>query len=115
MKQQWSHVHKRLNQQHPNKRIEQLHKQIDQLNVRNNRAFKQEYQSHQQRFTTVIDKLALLNPLNTMKRGYSVSYNSAGNVIQSTKQVEPGEKISVKLYNGTLDCQVWGIEEDTSE
>ncbi|WP_226035060.1 exodeoxyribonuclease VII large subunit [Aquibacillus saliphilus] len=109
---QWQHLQKRLVQQHPKKQLIQLKNEINQLTLRTQHAFKSEYQSLNQRFDSTLEKLAILNPLTTMKRGYSVSYSEKGDVIRSSKQVEPGEQITVKLYQGSLDCQVWGIEEE---
>ncbi|MRH43170.1 exodeoxyribonuclease VII large subunit [Aquibacillus halophilus] len=109
---QRQHLLKRLGQQHPEKQLQQLKKQVNQLTLRNQHAFKNEFQSLNNKFDSTLEKLTILNPLTTMKRGYSVSYSQQGTVIRSSKQVEPGEQITVKLYNGSLDCQVWGIEEE---
>jgi len=57
-----------------------------------------------------LEKLSLLNPLETMKRGYSITYNNENKIIKSTKEVAPGDTVTVRLNDGSLDCQVWGIE-----
>jgi len=62
-------------------------------------------------FDRQLDKLSLLNPLETMKRGYSITYNAENKIIKSTKLVSPGDSVTVQLSDGSLDCQVWGIEE----
>lgn len=62
-------------------------------------------------FERQLDKLSLLNPFETMKRGYSITYNAENKIIKSTKLVSPGDSVTVQLSDGSLDCQVWGIEE----
>ncbi|WP_186578083.1 exodeoxyribonuclease VII large subunit [Aquibacillus kalidii] len=113
--QQWLNIHKRLTQQHPNKQIIQLSQDMSQLVSRMNRAINNSVQVKEKRFSSTIDKLTLLNPLNTMKRGYSISYSKDGKVIQSTKQIQLGDQVSIKVLDGTLDCQVSGIEEDKKD
>lgn len=109
---QWSNIQKRFIQQHPEKQVNQFSQQIEQMISRSNRAIQVEYQKKEKRFKSTLDKLTLLNPLNTMKRGYSVTYSPEGGVIQSTKNVQPGDQITVKVVDGSIDCQVWGIEEE---
>ncbi|SDK55905.1 exodeoxyribonuclease VII large subunit [Sediminibacillus albus] len=109
----WTNLHKRLMQKHPQMQINHQNRELLQLHQRNQRAFEKEFKVHQDRFNTNLDKLSLLNPLNTMKRGYSISYHQNGKVLTSTKNIQPGEQVTVKLYDGQLDCQVWGIEEET--
>lgn len=83
-------------------------------------------QSLQTRFEQIIDKkafqfdrqlnkLQVLSPLNTMRRGYSIGYDQEGQIIKSVKQIEPGNQVKLKMVDGSLDCQVWGIEEDNHD
>ncbi|WP_407268338.1 exodeoxyribonuclease VII large subunit [Radiobacillus sp. PE A8.2] len=109
---QLNYLQKRLVQQRPDKQMVRLKEQLRQWNTRNHQAFARIIREKQKQFDSNIDKLNLLNPLNTMKRGYSVSYTDTGAVIQSTKQVQAGDQISVKIVDGLLDCKVRGIEED---
>ncbi|WP_138415871.1 exodeoxyribonuclease VII large subunit [Aquibacillus sediminis] len=114
LNQHWEHVHKRLNQQHPDRQLTQYKQQLDQLRSRQTRVLQQVLQTKENQLEKTIDKLMILNPLHTMKRGYSISYTKNGEVVQSAHDVQPGQQIAVKLHDGTLDCQVWGIEEDKS-
>ncbi|WP_026569992.1 exodeoxyribonuclease VII large subunit [Sediminibacillus sp. JSM 1682029] len=105
-------LHKRLMLKHPKTKTQLLNRELVQLRMRLDRAFAKEVQARQNRFQKNLDKLSLLNPLNTMKRGYSITYQQNGDVLSSTKEVQPGEQVTVKLFDGSLDCQVWGIEEE---
>lgn len=51
-------------------------------------------------------QLDALSPLATLKRGYSVIQKSNGAVIHSTQQVLSGERLQVKLSDGTIHVQV---------
>lgn len=111
----WMYTYKRLAQQHPENQVKQARQQISSAVVRNNRAMVQHKNMKQQRFESSIDKLTLLNPLETIKRGYAIPFRHDGLVVKSTKNIEPGDQISLKLKDGSLDCQIWGIEEDEHE
>lgn len=62
------------------------------------------------RFQKQLEKLSILNPLETMKRGYSITYKE-GNIVKSIKQVNSGDILKISLKDGQLDSHVWGIEE----
>ena len=70
--------------------------------------------NHIQKFNRQLDKLTILNPLETMKRGYSITYSDDGQLIKTVNDVSPGDVVRVHLNDGKLDCQVWGIEEETN-
>lgn len=51
-------------------------------------------------------KLDLLSPLNILSRGYALASNSEGEVLSSVNQVSVGDKLSLRLKDGTIDCNV---------
>jgi exodeoxyribonuclease VII large subunit len=51
-------------------------------------------------------KLDLLSPLAILGRGYSLTYNMAGNLLRSTGQVEIDEQIRIRFGEGSIRCQV---------
>ena len=56
------------------------------------------------------ERLALLNPLSVMGRGFAIAYKSPGQrMIRSIDDVQPGDALRVQLADGWLDCQVWGV------
>jgi exodeoxyribonuclease VII large subunit len=52
------------------------------------------------------EKLGLLNPLNILKKGYSVVYDEKGGIIKDASKTKAGDKVSVKLYKGMLQAEV---------
>ena len=52
-----------------------------------------------------IDKLILLNPLNLMKKGYSITYKD-NKVITSVDLLDINDEITVKFQNGNINAKV---------
>lgn len=52
-----------------------------------------------------ISKLDVLNPLNTLKRGYTLA-KSNGKVISSSKQVKSGDELEVEFEDGNVNTRV---------
>lgn len=59
----------------------------------------------------IIDKLELLNPLNILSRGYSITYMN-DKALKSVKEVKKDDILKIKLYDGMLEAKVNKIEED---
>ena len=59
----------------------------------------------------IIDKFELLNPLNILSRGYSITYMN-DKALKSVKEVKKDDILKVKLYDGMLEAKVNKIEED---
>jgi exodeoxyribonuclease VII large subunit len=60
-----------------------------------------------------IRQLDALSPLKVMARGYSLVYDEQGkSLIKSLGDVEPGDMVKVKMTDGELDCQVWGMKRE---
>lgn len=56
------------------------------------------------------EKLLIINPLNTLKRGYSVLYKN-DNIINSIKTLKEKDKIKIKLTDGLINAQIEKMEE----
>jgi len=69
-----------------------------------------------QQFAAAVRHLDALSPLKVMARGYSLVYEEQGKrLIRSVREVQPGDLVRVRLKDGRLDCQVWGIHGEDSE
>ncbi|MBB6454220.1 exodeoxyribonuclease VII large subunit [Salirhabdus euzebyi] len=108
-------ISKRLAQLHPARKVEQTKLELQKLTERQQRAMEQQIKTKQQSFTHKIEKLTLLNPLEIIQRGYAIPYNEKREVVKTIKDVQPGDKMFVKLKDGLVDCQVWGLEEDKND
>ena len=52
-----------------------------------------------------------LSPAKKLMQGYSVAVNDAGRNIRSTKDVQPGEDIVIRVTDGAVLAKVTGIKE----
>ncbi len=59
----------------------------------------------------IIDKLNLLNPLNILSRGYSISYFN-DKTLKSVKSVRKNDLIDIKLTDGFIKTKVMEIKEE---
>ena len=57
------------------------------------------------------DRLEALSPLKVLERGFSITEDSNGNVIQDIRQVKPGDNVTTRLNNGTIYSRVDKVEE----
>ena len=51
-------------------------------------------------------KLSALDPLAVLSRGYGAVFGGDGNVVKSTKQLRIGEKITLRMSDGTVDAEI---------
>lgn len=66
-------------------------------------------ESNNHKYTIMVNKLELLNPLNILNKGYSlVTIN--GNVLKSVKDVKINDNINIKLHEGSIEATVKEIK-----
>lgn len=58
------------------------------------------------RFAQLAAKLDAMSPLKVLGRGYAMAQSMDGTVLKSAQQVNAGDRITVRLGEGTLDCTV---------
>lgn len=63
------------------------------------------------KLSTIIEKLELVNPLNVLKRGFSITYHN-DKLIKNIKDIKENDTIKVKLHNGEIVATVNELKED---
>ncbi len=63
------------------------------------------YKFHEQKLNGLVEKLMVLNPMNTLKRGYAIVRTKRG-VVSSVLDVSQGECLTVQLKNGEVIANV---------
>lgn len=111
---QFKTLYTRLLTRHPRKQLTDSKKTFNGLAKQFDQAFKQAVEKKSTRLSRALEKLVILNPLEVMKRGFSIPYTTNGELIKSTAQVHIDDRIEIEITDGTLDCQVLEIKE-TSE
>lgn len=58
----------------------------------------------QDRLKLNAEKLNTLSPLAVLNRGYALVWNDKEQLVKSTSQVQPGDKIRIRVANGEMTC-----------
>ncbi len=62
--------------------------------------------SSRYRFNRLADTMNAVSPLATLSRGYSITQNEQGQVVQSPKEVKSGDKLITRLKDGEIRSTV---------
>lgn len=100
-----------LEKHHPSEKITQTKIAVERLQKQLQREMGSLLKEKEFTFVTAAQKLDTLNPLKVMMRGYGLVYNEEKQVLKSVKEVGLGDAVKVRLQDGVLDCNVWGVEE----
>lgn len=66
---------------------------------------------HRERAALMAARLEDLSPLGILARGYAVCYDESGSrVVRSARDVVPGDRIRVRLHEGSAGCRIEDIE-----
>ena len=63
-------------------------------------------ENQNRRFVSLTAKLDAMSPLKVLTRGYALAEGENGKLIRSVQQVKAGEKIAVKVSDGTINAIV---------
>src|SRR5699024_6894499 len=108
-------LQQRLIQTHPRKKISNAKQELDNLTDSLTKNRQQMMQQKRQQLQTMLDKLALLNPLYIMNKGFSVAYKQDWTIVKRTNQVQLEEHIDVALMDRKLACSITGMRSDKDE
>ena len=59
-------------------------------------------------FARLAAALDALSPLKVLGRGYALARTLEGTVVSSVEKVAPGDNLTIRLSDGSLDCRVEG-------
>ncbi|MDY7043482.1 exodeoxyribonuclease VII large subunit [Virgibacillus sp. M23] len=110
--QNYQHLYIRFIYQQPVKQLERSKQQLKQLMKQQQKIMQQTITQKSERLANNLDKLSLLNPLEIMKRGFSISYSEDGTIIKSVSQVKKADRVTVKMMDGDITCDVVRVEEE---
>lgn len=106
----------RLRGHHPAARIIRLKERLIRLSRQSGVGMIRLLQEYRRRWLGRVEHLDALSPLKVMSRGYALLYRYNGReLIKSVEQVQAGDLVRIRLSDGRLKCQVWGMEEDSNE
>lgn len=85
---------------------------LDLLQQRLNKAFFEDFEKAKNSYRLLKEKLAVLSPLNTLERGYSICLKDK-KPLRGADEVQRGEEVCVQLHRGVLYCTVKETGEGT--
>lgn len=99
-------LQKRLELQHPERKLESSRKEYVQTAARLEKVKNRYLLNKQSEFHHVIQKLNLLNPLQILERGYQVSFDEKEELVSSIRQAVPGSRMDVQMKDGTVRTKI---------
>lgn len=84
---------------------------LDLLQQRMQKVFGEELEAKKHRYALVKEKLAMLSPLHTLERGYSICLKD-NKTLRSSAEVTLGDDVVVRLHSGSLLCTVRETKEE---
>ncbi|MCQ4085883.1 exodeoxyribonuclease VII large subunit [Saccharibacillus sp. JS10] len=102
-----SRLHSRLARFYPGAQLQSAVRQLAGLDNRLNQAMNMSVKDRRQQLLGNMRQLDALSPLKVMARGYGLVYDEQEKkLIKSAREVNAGDRIIVRINDGSLDCQV---------
>ncbi|TCN81157.1 exodeoxyribonuclease VII large subunit [Shewanella fodinae] len=96
----------RLNAQHPRHQLALEGKRLEYLSQQLQKLTQQTLQQAQQRLRNGSHALESVSPLATLSRGYSITRDVNGQIVQSTAQLQPGQLLYTVLKQGKVISKI---------
>ncbi|MBO1273078.1 exodeoxyribonuclease VII large subunit [Shewanella sp. 4t3-1-2LB] len=100
----------RLNAQHPRHQLALEGKRLEYLSQQLQKLTQQTLQQAQQRLRNSSHALESVSPLATLSRGYSITRDVNGQIVQSTAQLQPGQLLYTILKQGKVISKIDKLE-----
>ena len=96
----------KLNSHNPSQRLASSKQQLKYLSDTLTTVFNKSHTDNKNRFASLIEKLQIVSPLATLTRGYSILTDEDNRVITNENQVNPDDKLTARLQQGSLNLKV---------
>jgi len=100
------HLGARLQQRHPGATLKQLQQRHTQLSDRLHRIMEKQLELKRQQWVNASTLLQAVSPLQTLDRGYAIVIDEQQHILRRASDTVPGNTITAKLSNGSLQCTV---------
>lgn len=91
---------------HPAARLRSYQQLVTQLNARLAFAFSHKVHRCHAQLAELGATLVSLDPAAVLARGYSITYNAAGDVVRDARAVGAGERMTTQVANGRIESEV---------
>ena len=99
-------VEGRLHRAHPHRRIAEQRHALAAMRHRLEAALHPALARRRHAIEAACGKLEALSPVRVLERGFSLTQRADGHVITSAADVQAGERIHVRLHDGSVDATV---------
>jgi exodeoxyribonuclease VII large subunit len=96
----------RLQANSPLPRIQQMQRDVANLQQRLEAAMQAKLQDAGSRLAHLAQMLDSLSPLGTLQRGYAIVTDESGSVVTDSSQVVEGDRVQARLAKGKLELVV---------
>ncbi|MCD8475344.1 MAG: hypothetical protein LRY40_00890 [Shewanella fodinae] len=100
----------RFNAQHPRHQLALEGKRLEYLTQQLQKLTQLRLQQAQQRLRNSSHALESVSPLATLSRGYSITRDVNGQIVQSTAQLQPGQLLYTVLKQGKVISKIDKLE-----
>jgi exodeoxyribonuclease VII large subunit len=99
-------VELRLHRAHPHRRIAEQRNALAAMRHRLDAAVHPALVRRRHAIEAARGKLEALSPMRVLERGFSLTQRADGHVVTSATDVQPGERITVRVHDGGIDATV---------
>ena len=85
---------------------ERMNEELFNLDRRISKSMEIKMELSAQKLGTVSSRLAALNPMNVLARGYSAVFDGDGNVVSSAKKVKTDDELTLRFADGNIKTKV---------
>ena len=90
----------------PTAQFDNRRMELDRLRDRMLTAEERTLSRSRERFVALTAALDAMSPLRVLSRGYAIASNDSGRCVRSVRELEAGEKLSLRFTDGSADCLV---------
>ncbi len=94
----------------PIRRVQNDRQRVDTLAARIDRSMRHVLELKNARARGMASRLAALNPLAVLGRGYAVVRTGTGRIVRSAGEVIPGDMLDIRVAQGRIQADVTGTE-----
>jgi exodeoxyribonuclease VII large subunit len=105
-----SHLQQRLTMQSPGRTLAQADSNVTQLGERLVKAMQLSLRQRREQLEHSAQTLNVVSPLATLGRGYAIVHRQDGSIARRASDLGPGEAITARLAEGTIEADVTAIK-----
>ncbi|MFO0724605.1 MAG: exodeoxyribonuclease VII large subunit [Myxococcota bacterium] len=99
-------LERRLTRLEPRARLASMAARLQIFRARQDHAMGRSVEHHRQTLMVLIGRLESLSPLGVLARGYAIVERQDRSVVRRSQEVQPGERLEVRLADGRISVRV---------